>query len=139
MVSRKLPMQTLQKLHLSNRLYIEQITCHLLMLLLSARTCSETAKQNSVCFEKCQIPVNWFALQIGRLLSFLCVNCEDFDWFLGEKFSFGRTVSADFWSSCPWICGWDCEIVYFILIFSFIYFIYIYIRQGLSHRGIGFL
>ena len=41
-------MQTLQKLHLSNRLYIEQVTCHLLMLLLSTRACSETAKQNSV-------------------------------------------------------------------------------------------
>ena len=44
-------MQTLQKLHLSNRLYIEQVTCHLLMLLLSARACSETAKWNSVCLE----------------------------------------------------------------------------------------
>ena len=30
-------MQTLQKLNLSNRLYTEQVTCHLLMLLLSAR------------------------------------------------------------------------------------------------------
>ena len=38
-------------LHLSNRLYIEHVTCHLLMLLLSARACSETAKRNSVCFE----------------------------------------------------------------------------------------
>ena len=36
-------MQTLQKLHLSNRLYIEQVTCHLLMPLLSSRACSETA------------------------------------------------------------------------------------------------
>ena len=44
-------MQTLQKLHLSNRLYIEQVTCHLLMLLLSARACSETAKRNSACLE----------------------------------------------------------------------------------------
>ena len=39
------------KWHLSNRLYIEQATCHLLMLLLSARACSETAKRNSVCLE----------------------------------------------------------------------------------------
>ena len=44
-------MQILQKLHLSNRLYIEQVTCHLLMPLLSSRACSETAKQNSVCLE----------------------------------------------------------------------------------------
>ena len=44
-------MQTLQKLHLSNRLYIEQVTSHLSILLSSARACSETAKQNSVCFE----------------------------------------------------------------------------------------
>ena len=44
-------MQTLQKLHLSNRLYIEQVTCHLLMLLLSARAYSETAKRNLVCFQ----------------------------------------------------------------------------------------
>ena len=51
MVSRKPPMQTLQKLHLSNRLYLEKVTCYLLMLLLSARACSETAKWNSVCFE----------------------------------------------------------------------------------------
>ena len=41
-------MQTLQKLHLSNRLYIVD---HLLMLLLSAKACSETAKWNSVCLE----------------------------------------------------------------------------------------
>ena len=46
-----LPLQTLQKLHLSNRLYIEQVTCHLLTLLLSARACSDTAKRNSVCLE----------------------------------------------------------------------------------------
>ena len=51
MVSRKLPIETLQKLHLSNRLYMEQVTCHLLMLLLSARACSETRKWNSVCLE----------------------------------------------------------------------------------------
>ena len=51
LVSRKLPMQTLQKLHLSNSLYIEQYTSHLLILLSSTRACSETTKQNSVCFE----------------------------------------------------------------------------------------
>ena len=51
MISRKLPMETLQKLHLSNRLYIEQVTCHLLILLLSARASSEIAKWNSICFE----------------------------------------------------------------------------------------
>ena len=51
MVSRKLAMQTLQKQYLSNRLYIEQVTCNLLMFLLSAKTCSETAKRNSVCLE----------------------------------------------------------------------------------------
>ena len=39
LVTRKLPMQTLQKLHLSNMLYIEQVTCHLMMLLLSSRAC----------------------------------------------------------------------------------------------------
>ena len=44
-------MQTLQKLLLANRLYKEQVTSHLLMLLLSATACSETAKRNSVCFE----------------------------------------------------------------------------------------
>ena len=32
-------------------LYIEQVTCHLLMFLLSARACSETAKRNSICLE----------------------------------------------------------------------------------------
>ena len=51
LVSRKLLMQTLQKLHLSNSLYIEQYTSHLLILLSSTRACSETTKQNSVCFE----------------------------------------------------------------------------------------
>ena len=49
LISRKLPMQTLQKLHLSNRLYIEQISCHLLMLLLSVRACSRNGKRNIVC------------------------------------------------------------------------------------------
>ena len=44
-------MKTLQKLHLSNRLYIEQVRCHLLILLFSVRACSETAKRNSVCFK----------------------------------------------------------------------------------------
>ena len=44
-------MQTLQKLHVSNGLYTEQVTCHLLMLLLSARACLETAKRDSACFE----------------------------------------------------------------------------------------
>ena len=101
-------MQTLQKLHLSNRLYMEQVTCHLLMPLLSLRACSEAAKQNSFGLERCQILVKWFALEIGWLHSFLYVNWEDFNWFLGVAFSFGSTVSADFWSSRPWICGWDC-------------------------------
>ena len=41
----------LAKLHLSNRLYIEQFICHLLMLLLSVRFCSMIAKRNSVCSE----------------------------------------------------------------------------------------
>ena len=44
----KLPIETLQKLHLSNRLYIEQVICHLLMLLLSARARSKTVRWNSV-------------------------------------------------------------------------------------------
>ena len=44
-------MQTLQKQYLSNRLYIEQVTCNLLMFLLSAKACSDTAKRNSVCLE----------------------------------------------------------------------------------------
>ena len=30
---------------------MEQFTCHFLVLLLSARACSETTKRNSVCFE----------------------------------------------------------------------------------------
>ena len=51
MVSRKLSMKTLRKLHLSNRLYIEQVTCHLLILLFSVRACSETTKRNSICLE----------------------------------------------------------------------------------------
>ena len=127
LVSRKLPMQ---KLHLSNRLCIEQVTCHLLMLLLSARACSETAKQNSICFEICQIPVTWFALQIGRLLPLRCVKCEDFDWFLGGEFSFGCTVSPDIWSSCPWICG-ECAL-FFLFIYLFKKFFF---RQGFSLRG----
>ena len=127
MVSRKLPMQTLQKLHLSNRLYIEQVTCHLLMLLLSARACSETTKQNSVCFEICQIPVNWFTLQIGWLLSFRGVKCEDLYWYLGGEFSFGRTVSADFWSSCSWICAFFFFVFCFFACFFFHLFVYLFI------------
>ena len=44
-------MKTLQKLHLSDRLYIEQVTYHLLILTFSVTACSETAKRNSVCSE----------------------------------------------------------------------------------------
>ena len=60
-------MQTLQKLHLSNRLYIEKVTCHLLMFLLSARSCSETAKRNSVYLE---IPLgrSWSLMENSQLI-----------------------------------------------------------------------
>ena len=117
MVSRKLLMQTLRKLHFSNRLYIEQVTCHT-WLLLSARACSETTKQNSDCFEIYQIPVNWFALQIGWLLSFRCVKCEDFNWFLGGEFSFGRTVFV-------WVAHESVETKHFFL---FVFYLFIYLN-----------
>ena len=54
-------MQALQKLHISNRLYIEQVTCHFLILLLSARACSETVKRNLVRLE----------ISFGRSLSLM--------------------------------------------------------------------
>ena len=116
LVSRKLPMQTLQKLHLSNSLYIEQYTSHLLILLSSTRACSETTKQNSVCFEISRACflwklVNWFALQIGWLISLWCLKCEDFAWFQVGQFFVEHTVSADFWSSYQWnlriLCFFD--------------------------------
>ena len=44
-------METLQKLHLSNSLYVEQFACHLLMFLLSARACSKNTERNSVCLK----------------------------------------------------------------------------------------
>ena len=93
--------------HLSNRLYIEQVICHLLMLLLSARACSETAKAKLSLFlnifdrglSLIETSRLIFALQIGWLLSLWCVKCGDFVWFLGWKFFVGRTVFTDLWSS----------------------------------------
>ena len=69
-MSRKLRMQTLQKLHLSNRLYIEQATCHLLMFLLSARACLESAKQNSICLK---IPCDRRSSSLMETSQLICV------------------------------------------------------------------
>ena len=127
MVSRNLLVENLQKLHLSNRLYIEQVTCHLLMPLLSSRACSETAKQNSVCLEICQILVKWFALEIGWLLSFLCVNCEDFNCFLVGEFS-NRYIII-----CVYVYVYICICVYmyvYIYVYVCVYlYIYIYLTR----------
>ena len=64
-------MQTLQKLHLSNMLYIEQVTCHLMMLLLSSRACSETAKRNYIYIYAqylLRAPLDQVLLKGGRLV-----------------------------------------------------------------------
>ena len=91
LVSRKLPMQTLQKLHLSNSLYIEQYTSHLLILLSSTRACSETTKQNSVCFE-ISFDKSLFLMETSQLI---CVA----DW-LTDFF-----MMLEVWGFCL-ISGW---------------------------------
>ena len=90
MLFRKLPMQTLPILHLLNRLYIEQVTCHLLMLLLSARACSETVKRNSVCLE---IPFSQEFVSYGK--QSIDWRCKLVDWFLCDASS--AVISPDIW------------------------------------------
>ena len=61
-------MQTLQKLQLSNRLYIEQVTCHLYLRELVQRPQSRTQSVWKYLLIGARLlwkPVNRFVLQIG--------------------------------------------------------------------------
>ena len=98
MVSRKLPMETLQKLHVSNRLYIEQVTSHL-MLLLSAKACSETAKRNSVCLE---IPFNRNSC-LTETSQFICVANQLTSFFVMREVWEFRLISG--WGVFRWVHG----------------------------------
>ena len=136
-------MQTLQKLHLSNRLYIKQVTCHLLMLLLSARACSETAKRNSVSFEISFVRISSL-IETSQLI---CV-ASWFTVFFCHAWSAG--ISPDFWvgsfSLGPQflqIFGRVArEFAEIVLFFNFIYLLFIYLfilffQRGFSRRGLG--
>ena len=66
----------------------------------------------------------------------LLILCGNFAWFLGGELFVGRTVSAEYWSSCPLICR-DCVFLFlFDLIYLFILFIYSFFRRGFSLRGL---
>ena len=128
-------MQTLQKLHLSNRLYIEQVTCHLLMLLLSARAYSETAKRNSVCF---QISFDR-SLPLIETSQLICVANWLTAFFVIRELRGLRLISGlevlrwahgfcKLWSNCLWICG------EYVLLFLFYFMCF---RRGFSRRGVG--
>ena len=62
----------------SNRLYVEQITCHLLMLLLSAGACSKTVSYgNQSIYLHCK-SIDWFLYDAGFCWEVCFVKCRDF-------------------------------------------------------------
>ena len=100
-------MKTLQKLHLSNRLYIEQVRCHLLILLFSVRACSETAKRNSVCFK---IPFDRSSSFV-ETCQMICVQNQSTSFFVMREVR--RFCLISWWWGFRWargFCGFSGEL-----------------------------
>ena len=79
MVSRKLPMQTLQKLHLSNRLYIKQV----ISLVDAFVICKSLFKDRQAELTLLGDALRWELFCFGN--QSIGLHCKPFDWFLCDS------------------------------------------------------
>lgn len=92
--------------------YVEQVTRYLLMFLLSVRACSETAKQNSICWEihfcrsLCLMKTSQFICVGNRLTGFFVIHeVQGFHLISGKRFQqvFGQVTSESAETLCFWL------------------------------------